>query len=321
MEKKIIIFSGDPYSINSEIIYKSWKKLSKSTKRKIILISNFKLLQQQFHILKYSIKMKKIDNINQIDKSDKLKVLDINFKFDHAFKVKGKIVSGYVKKSLDYAHNLANKKNVLGIINCPINKNHLGRSNFGVTEYLAGKCKIKKNSEVMFIKSKKFGVVPVTTHINLRDVSKKINKKLILDKITSLNNNYKKLFKKKPKIGVLGINPHNSELSKNSEEKKIIIPSISQLKKRGINVTGPLVSDTVFIKEYEKYDVIVGMYHDQVLSPFKSIFKFDAINITLGLNYIRVSPDHGTAVHLIGKKKADASSLIKSIDFINKFGK
>ena len=87
MEKKIIIFSGDPYSINSEIIYKSWKKLSKSTKRKIILISNFKLLQQQFHILKYSIKMKKIDNINQIDKSDKLKVLDINFKFDHAFKV------------------------------------------------------------------------------------------------------------------------------------------------------------------------------------------------------------------------------------------
>ena len=63
------------------------------------------------------------------------------------------------------------------------------------------------------------------------------------------------------------------------------------------------------------------MYHDQVLSPFKSIFKFDAINITLGLNYIRVSPDHGTAVHLIGKRKADASSLIKSIDFINKFGK
>ena len=103
----------------------------------------------------------------------------------------------------------------------------------------------------MFIKSKKFGVVPVTTHINLR-CYKKINKKLILDKITSLNNNYKKLFKKNLKIGILGINPHNSELSKNLEEK-IITPSISQLKK-GLNVTGPLVSDTIFIKEYKKYD-------------------------------------------------------------------
>ena len=89
----------------------------------------------------------------------------------------------------------------------------------------------------------------------------------------------------------------------NSEEKKIIIPSIQALKRRGINLIGPLVSDTLFIEDYKKFDVIVGMYHDQVLTPFKTIFKFDAINVTLGLKYLRVSPDHGVAKKLIFKNK------------------
>ena len=75
------------------------------------------------------------------------------------------------------------------------------------------------------------------------------------------------------------------------------------------------------MNEFRNYDVIVGMFHDQVLSPFKSIFKFDAINITLGLKYLRVSPDHGTAKNLIGKNKADFTSLLKCIDFVNKFGR
>ena len=83
-------------------------------------------------------------------------------------------------------------------------------------------------------------------------------------------------------------------MKKNSEEKKIIIPAILKLKK-GIKLSGPLVSDTLFIKDFKNYDVIVGMYHDQVLTPFKTIFKFDAINITLGLKYLRVSPDHGNS--------------------------
>ena len=84
---------------------------------------------------------------------------------------------------------------------------------------------------------------------------------------------------------------------------------------------GPLVSDTVFINEYKNYDIIVGMYHDQVLSPFKTIYKFDAINITIGLKYLRVSPDHGIAKNLVGKNKANVISFLKSIEFIEKFKK
>ena len=87
-----------------------------------------------------------------------------------------------------------------------------------------------------------------------------------------------------------------------------------------IKVYGPYVSDTIFLKEYKSFDVIVGMYHDQVLAPFKSLFKFDAINLTLGLNYLRVSPDHGVALELIGKNKANYSSLLECVKFVDKFG-
>ena len=116
----------------------------------------------------------------------------------------------------------------------------------------------------------------------------------------------------------MGLNPHNGELRKNSEEKKKIIPAILKLKKLKISIFGPLVTDTIFMNGKD-YDVIVGMYHDQVLTPFKTLFKFDAINITLGLKYFRASPDHGTAISLIGKNKANYFSLLNSINFLNSF--
>ena len=186
---------------------------------------------------------------------------------------------------------------------------------------LSKKCNVRNNSEVMLIRNKKFAVSPITTHINIKNVSKNLKSKIIISKILTIHKFYRKFFKKIPKIGILGLNPHNAEMQINSEEKKIIIPSIRTLKKRGINLIGPLVSDTLFIEDFKKFDVIVGMYHDQVLTPFKTIFKFDAINITLGLKYLRLSPDHGVAKKLIFKNKANPKSLIECINFINKFGK
>ena len=131
----------------------------------------------------------------------------------------------------------------------------------------------------MLIKNKNFAVSPITTHVNLKNVVKRIKKNLIIKKINTINSWYKKYIKIKPKIGILGINPHNGEMRKNSEEVRIILPAVKKLKKNGLNVFGPLVADTVFINDYIKYDIIVGMYHDQVLTPFKTIFKFDAINL------------------------------------------
>ena len=315
---KIILISGDPNSINSEIIYKTWKKLNKSLKRRIYILSNIELLKKQFSKLKYSIKINKINNIYEKSKHNELNVISLKLKFKKPFSVTKKEASKFVLNSLNYAHSLAIKDKKISIINCPINKDLLKKKKIGVTEYLAEKCKVKDNSEVMLIKNKNFAVSPITTHIDVNEISKKINSKIIFNKVFTIHNWYKDKFKIKPKIGVLGLNPHNAELRINSEERKIIIPCISKLKKRGVNINGPLIADTVFIKEYKNYDLLVGMYHDQILPPFKALFNFDAINVTLGLKYLRVSPDHGTAVNLIGKNKANPTSLIKCVNFLNK---
>ena len=318
MSNKIIIVAGDPNSVNSEIIFKVWNKIDNQIKKRIYLIANYNLIYKQYKKLRYKIKLIKIDNIEDSIISTNIKVLDIPINFKNPFKVNIKESSKYVVQSLNLAHSLANNKKVKAIINCPINKNLIKISNkIGVTEFFASKCKIKNSSEVMLIHNKKFSVVPLTTHLNIKNVSNNITSDLIIKKLTTLNKEFRKIFKIKPKIGMLGLNPHNAELSKKSEEINEIIPAISRLKKAGLNIKGPLVADTIFINNYKKYNVIVGMYHDQVLTPFKTLFHFDAINITLGLDYLRVSPDHGPAIDLIGKNKANYLSLLQCIKFIN----
>ena len=123
--KKIIIVSGDPNSINSEIILKSWKKINKSLKKKIYFISNFNLMKDQTKKFKFPLKISKVKTIN--DKSDQfsLKILDVKLNYINPFKVPYRQASKFINKSLSIAHNLALNKNVIGLINCPINKNLL----------------------------------------------------------------------------------------------------------------------------------------------------------------------------------------------------
>ena len=317
--KKIVIITGDPNSINSELIYKSLKKIKKSIKSKIYLISNYNLLKNQLKKLKYKLKLCEVKSLEEKGKKGEIKLLNIELKYKNPFKVNKLNASNYVLESLDLGHALALKNKDVGLINCPISKELLKKDKIGVTEYLSSKSKIKVGSEAMLISNNKLAVCPITTHIDIKDVSRKIKKKIIINKIITINKWFQTKYKKKIKVGVLGLNPHNAELRKNSEEIKNIIPAINSLKKKGVSVDGPLVADTVFIKDYKKYHVLVGMFHDQVLTPFKTLFKFDAVNITLGLKYIRVSPDHGIAKNLIFKKKANPESLIKCINLINKF--
>ncbi len=321
MNRKIIIITGDPNSINSEIIFKSWKKISNKLKKKIYFISNLELLKSQFRKLGYNCSVKKVKNINENFNDKTLKIIDVKLKFRDPFKVSHSDASKFVINCLNIGHKLALRKDVLGIINCPINKKLLNKKNYGVTEFLAKKNSLKNKSEVMLIKNNKLAVSPITTHIDLKDVYKNVKKDLIIKKVKVINQWFIKNFRKKPKIGMLGLNPHNAELRNDSHEIKVIVPSISILKKAKINIYGPLVSDTLFINEYKNYDVIVGMYHDQVLTPFKTLFKFKAINITLGLKYLRASPDHGVASKLIGKKRADNSSLLECLNFFKKLSK
>ena len=321
MRKKILLISGDPISINSELIFKSWKRIDRSLRKKIVIISNHALLKKQFKKLKYSIKIREIKDIEDVVNYDCLNVINVDLKFKNPFKIEKKNCSEFVVNSLKLSHKLALSDNVMGIINCPIDKGLLNQNKIGVTEYLANLCNLKNKSEAMLISNSNLSVSPITTHIDIKDISRKLNSKIIVNKIKTIDSWYFKKLKKHPKIALLGLNPHNGELRSGSEEKKIIVPAISKLKNLGLNIKGPFAADTLFMSEYKKYDIIVGMFHDQVLTPFKTLFGFDAINITLGLKYLRVSPDHGTATNIIGKNKANTLSLFKCIHFINKNGK
>ena len=315
MKNKIILVGGEPNSINSEIIYKSLKKKSSKFKERIYLISNYELIKKQFALLKFREKLIKVKNLHEIIKTKGLKIIDIDLKFSDPFKVSEKETSKFVMNSLNYAHKHSLSKDVIGLINCPINKRALNKNEFGVTEYLARKCKVNINSEIMLIINKKLTVCPLTTHQNIKNVPKKITSSIIIQKVKKINDWFTSKKKRKPKIAILGLNPHNSEFKRNSEEVKIIIPAINKLKKLKINLNGPYAADTIFINDYKKFDVIVGMYHDQVLSPFKALFQYDAINMTLGLKYLRISPDHGTALNIIKKNKASSESLQNCFNF------
>ncbi len=135
----------------------------------------------------------------------------------------------------------------------------------------------------------------------------------------NINFFYKKKLNKIPKFAILGLNPHCESIEKLSEEEKIIKPAIKLLLKNKVNINGPFSADTFFSKKnLSNYDVAVGMYHDQVLTPMKTIFNFNAINLTLGLPFLRVSPDHGTNNEMIGKNKSNSQSLKSSINFFKK---
>ena len=315
MIKLIAIVAGEPNSINSEIIAKAWKKIK--NKKNLFIIGNYSLLKKQIKKINIKINVSEIASIKDIKNNKKLNVLNVPLKFRSLFENNIKNTRRYVLESLNVAHNLALNKKIKAFINAPIDKKIFSNKYLGVTEYLASKNNIK-NKEVMMIYNKKLSVIPLTTHLEIKNITNTINSNLIERKILTLNKSYYKLFKKKPKIAILGLNPHNSENRVNSFENKIIKPAIERLKKLNINIKGPYPADTVFNNQKKiDYNVAVGMYHDQVLAPFKALYSYDAINITLGLKYLRVSPDHGTARDIIGLNKANPQSLISAINFLN----
>jgi len=153
----------------------------------------------------------------------------------------------------------------------------------------------------------------------LKLVPKKITRKLIVEKVNIINNFYKTHLKIKPKIAVAGLNPHCESILKYNEDDKIINFTVKSLKRKKINIQGPFPVDTLFLKDNrKKYNVILGMYHDQVLTPMKTLFEYNAINITMGLPFLRISPDHGPNKKMFGKNLSNPLSLIKALNFLDK---
>ncbi len=314
----ILIVHGEPNSIFLEIFFKSIHL--KNIKSPIILISSEKILKKQMKILKIKKKIK-IININNffVKKLDNKSINLINVNYDQkkAFQKISNKSSKFINQSFKIAFKILQKEKIHKFINGPISKKHfLGKKYLGITEYISKKFSIKKTC--MLIYNKELSVCPVTTHLPLKQVVKKLNKKTIMEKIILVNNFYKNNLGYKPKIAILGVNPHCESINKFNEDEEIIKPLIKKLKKK-FTISGPFPADTIFIKNIRnKFDVIIGMYHDQVLTPIKTIYEYDAINITLGLPFIRISPDHGPNEKMIGKNLSNPLSLVRAINFLDK---
>ena len=320
MKRSIIIILGEPNSISSEIFLKSLNYIKK-TKLNFIIIGNYSLLKKQANYLDFKINVKfKLSEINSLENA-KFNFINVDYKQSKPFNLKTNNSDTFVKKCFEHAVILLKKKLAIGLINLPINKSKFTKNKYkGITEYVADKTN-NRNKENMLLFNENFSVLPLTTHIPLKKVYKEISYKKIEKACKNINNFYLKTIKRKKfKIGILGLNPHNGENGYiGNEEKKIIIPAINKLKKK-YPIIGPLSPDTSFLqREKLQIDVLIGHYHDQILTTFKTKFDFNAINITIGLPFIRISPDHGIGTGIIGKGIANPKSFKKAVKFFSKY--
>ena len=317
--KYILIVNGEPNSVFLEIFFKALK--NRKFNYPIILISSEKLLKLQMKYFNFKKKIRildyrKLEKYNINNKS--INLVNVDFAQNKPFENISSKSNDFIKKSFSLGFKIIKKYKIIRFINGPIVKKTFLQSKYpGITEYISKKFNIKNNA--MLIYNKNLSVCPITTHLPLKSVPKKITKKNIINRTKLINDFYKKKFNKKPQIAVLGLNPHCESTNKFNEDEKIIKPAVKLLKKNGYNISGPYSADTFFIKKNrKKYDVVVGMYHDQVLTPIKTIFEYDAINITLGLPFIRISPDHGPNEIMMGKNLSNPLSLIQAINFLDK---
>ena len=314
--KSIAIVCGDPESTFNEILIKTLKnKVLNNIKFPIILICSKNLFQNEIKKLKAKIGFKNFNSQNRLVKKN-IYIIDIPLDYKNLSLAKKNV---YIEKSFEKGLNLLKNKNSLALINGPISKTTFLKGKYnGITEYLA--FKTRSFNEVMLIFNKELSVSPITTHIPVSQITQKIKKKIIFNKIKKINEFYKKFLGFKPNIAVTGLNPHCETFAGKNIEKTEIIPAINALKNKKIKVLGPFPADTIFLKKNRvKFNVIVGMYHDQVLAPMKTIFGFDAINITIGLPFVRITPDHGPNFEMFGLNKSKPDSLIQAFNFLKKY--
>ena len=315
--KPIVIVAGEPNSIFLEIFLKVLKK--KKFKSPIILIASLRLLKLQMKHLRVfkKIKLLEIKKLKQYKLDNKvINLVNIEYNTQKAFEKISSKSNKYIKNSFETGLKIMKNGMTKKFINGPISKKFFLKKKFlGITEYLAYSLDIKKFA--MLIYNKELSVCPITTHLPLKYISKEIDKKKIKEKIILINNFFKKNMGFTPKMAITGLNPHCESIDKYDEDLKIIKPVVKTLKKQKFKIDGPFPADTIFLKKNRnKIDIIIGMYHDQVLTPIKTIYEHDAINITLGLPFIRVSPDHGPNEKMIGKNISNPISLFNSINFL-----
>lgn len=325
---KIVITSGEPAGIGPDICLNLNELNSPATDNtELYVIVDPDLITERANQLGKSVQLQIHNNTDDLSSSyqaDKINIIPLPLnKPCHAGTLDPKN-SAYVLHMLDLAHDLCLKKKVDAMVTGPVQKsviNEAGYTFTGHTEYLADKT---GSIPVMMLATKNLRVALATTHLPLKMVSQAITQDSLNETIKIINNFLvNKVGIKKPKILVCGLNPHAGENGNlGDEEIKTIIPVIEKLKESNMDLVGPLPADTLFTPKYLSHaDAVLAMYHDQGLPVLKYSGFGQAVNITLGLPFIRTSVDHGTALDLAATGKASDSSLVEAISIAIELGK
>ena len=317
MAKRLVVTSGEPSSVGPDIVLELAKQ---SWPHELVICGNKALLMDRAKQLKYCCDFIDYKPNLPVTPSKKgvLTIADIKLNCPVKPGVLNKQNSQSVVASLNFASQKCLSGEFAGLVTAPVHKgiiNDAGLTFTGHTEFFAERA--ERDIVVMMLATPGLKVALVTTHLPLRDVADAITQDRLRDIITVLNEELAlKYAIKSPEIYVCGLNPHageNGHLGR--EEIETIIPVIEQLSKQGINLTGPLPADSIFQDSYlTKADVILAMYHDQGLPVLKYKGFGNAINITLGLPYVRTSVDHGTALELAGSGEARSGSLFCAVN-------
>ena len=339
LEKPIAISMGEPSGVASELIIKAWLKRKTYNIPPFVLVDDFYKLTELSKLFKLNAKFRVIsDTHNALEVFDKeIPIIDLRANINPNLGASNKKNNKYVIESIKKSFELVFRRKCSSLITLPVCKKTLKKDKFdfnGQTEFLSHLTQKEsgiKHHEIMILSTTKpldkgvnLIVGLITTHIPLREIHKNINKKIVLEKVISFNESLKTIWKlKSPNIAITSINPHAGEGGLiGNEEIKIIKPILNSCMKVGIRVTGPVSADSCFHKKSrEKYDGILCFYHDQGLIPVKTIDFNNSINVTGGLPFVRVSPDHGPAFDIAGQNIASIESLIACFNFLKEVHK
>ena len=307
----IVITCGDPAGVGPEVAISAWKALREEIPLCILIDPDF---------VPKNINIRILDQVPLASDIEENVLTVIRHKFPE-HRVPGKPNPKNAEATITAVergvHFLKNGK-CSAICTMPISKSILkDGANFpfpGHTEYLAHLD--GRNKYGMMLVNKYLRVVPVTIHIPVKDITKHLNPELIEKTIKTTHQELTSRFSiPNPCLWISGLNPHAGEAGTiGDEEQKFILPVVKKLRSQGYNLTGPVSADTMFYgKKRRKFDAAICMYHDQALIPIKTLDFHSSVNLTIGLSFIRTSPDHGTAFDIAGKNLANPTSTIEAI--------
>ena len=310
------ISTGDPNGIGIEVILKSLEKINFIGKFTPVIFSNYNLIEEQKRIFNVNCEIVPINNIENLSRNS-VNVFNINNKdFDIEFGKSNSDGGEISRLSLRLAVEFLKNSMIDGLVTGPINKNNIQNNDFnfkGHTDFLDS---CFNGQALMFMVSSEIKIALLTEHIPIDKVVGEITTELIKSRIKLVEKSLKNDFNiNKPKIAVLSINPHVGDGGVIGKHDDIILsPTIQEVSKSGIDISGPFASDSFFgTNMYKSFDAIIASYHDQGLIPFKTLTFGNGVNFTAGLDIVRTSPDHGTAYDIAGKNIANPSSFSSAI--------